>query len=89
MSNPTIYRFPKKIIENPDGTTTEIEKSLRKNKDISMIVKIKDMLGYTKVVYHLVYDAHGKIVHGPHEEPGSRAPDYRGKFSFKILEERK
>lgn len=80
MSNPTIYKYPKKIVSNPDGTITEIEKNLRRNRDISMIVKIKDKKGHTLVIYHLVYNSRGEIVHGPHEEPDSRDPNYRGKF---------
>ena len=80
MSNPTIYRFPKKILENIDGTTIEVERSLRRNRDVSVIVKIKDDVGHTLVVYHLVYDSRGRIVHGPHEEPGSRNLSYAGVF---------
>jgi hypothetical protein len=85
MSNPTIYRYPKKIVERNDGTRVEIEKSLRQNKDVSVIVKVKDQMAHTKVVYHLVYDSRGNIVHGPHEEPGSRDSDYREGFPFEDI----
>lgn len=80
MPNPTIYRYPKKIIANLDGTTTEIERGLKQNRDVNVIVKIKDGSGHTLVVYHLVYDSRGRVVHGPHEEPGSRDPHYKGIF---------
>ncbi len=78
MPNRTIYRYPKKIIPNEDGTVTEIDRSLRQNRDVNVIVKIKDSIGHTLIVYHLVYDSRGQIVHGPHEEPGSRDEAYRG-----------
>jgi len=85
MPNPTIYKFPKKILDNIDGTTIEVERSLRRNRDVSVIVKIKDDVGHTLVVYHLVYDSRGYIVHGPHEEPGSRDPNYFGGFSETVI----
>lgn len=85
MSNPTIYRYPKKIVERDDGTRIEVEKSLRQNKDVSVIVKVKDQECRTKVVYHLVYDSRGNIIHGPHEEPGSRNSDYKEEFPFKDI----
>ncbi|RKY67281.1 MAG: hypothetical protein DRP97_07540 [Candidatus Latescibacterota bacterium] len=52
---------------------------------MSVIVKIKDDVGHTLVVYHLVYDSRGHIVHGPHEEPGSRDPSYFGEFPEAII----
>ena len=81
MSNPTIYRYPKKVVDNLDGTITEIEKSLRRNRDKNVIVKVKNSEGHTLIVYHLVYDSKGRIVHGPHEEPGSRELTYTKGFS--------
>ena len=80
MSNPTIYRYPKKIIDNLDGTVTEVDKSLRRNRDKNVIIKVKNSEGHTLVVYHMVYDSKGQVVHGPHEEPGSRDPDYTKGF---------
>ncbi|MBI4722177.1 MAG: hypothetical protein HY769_04145 [Candidatus Stahlbacteria bacterium] len=80
MSNPTIYRYPKKIIDNLDETVTEIDKSLRSNRDKNVIVKVKNSEGHTLVVYHLVYDSKGRVIHGPHEEPGSRNSNYKKKF---------
>jgi len=78
MPNPTIYKHPKEIIHNPDKTTTEIERNLRQNGDLSVIVKIKDANRHTLVVYHIVYDQTGQLVHGPHEESGSRDATYQG-----------
>ena len=80
MSNPTTYRYPKKIVDNLDGTVTEVEKSIRRNRDKNVIVKVKNSEGHTLVVYHLVYDSKGRVVHGPHEEPDSRDPNYKGEF---------
>ncbi|MEW6686355.1 MAG: hypothetical protein AB1393_09160 [Candidatus Edwardsbacteria bacterium] len=87
MSNPTIYRYPKKIIDNLDGTVTEIDRALRQNKDVNLIVKVKDGEGHTLVVYHLVYNSKGQVVHGPHEEPGSRNPSYQKVFPLNIFSE--
>jgi len=42
MDNPTVYKFPKKVVENPDGTISEIERNLRKNRDVSVVIKVKD-----------------------------------------------
>lgn len=42
MANPTIYRYPRQIIHNRDGTLTQVERSLRQNGDISIIAKVKD-----------------------------------------------
>lgn len=80
MGNPTIYKYPRQVIYNPDGTSTEIERSLRQNGDVSIIVKVKDATGHTLVVYHLVYDSADNLVHGPHEIAGSRDPSYEGGF---------
>ena len=41
MANPTIYRYPRQIIRNPDDTITEVERALRRNGDVSIIVKVK------------------------------------------------
>jgi hypothetical protein len=41
VENPTIYKYPKQVIRNPDNTITEVERSLRQNGDISIIVKVK------------------------------------------------
>ena len=87
QENPTIYRYPKKIVENPDGTRLEVDRSLRKNKDVSVIIKIKSISGRTKVVYHLVYNQFGRIIHGPHEEPGSRTTGYQGEISIEEVKE--
>jgi hypothetical protein len=84
MANPTIYRYPRQMIHNRDGTLTQVERSLRQNGDISIIVKVKDGSGHHLVVYHLVYDSAGKLVHGPHEIPGSRDPAYRKPFPSDI-----
>jgi len=80
MSNPTIYRYPRQVIRNPDGTVTEVERNLRQNGDVSIIVKVKDSTGHHLVVYHLVYDSEGQLVHGPHEIPGSRDANYDKPF---------
>jgi hypothetical protein len=80
MTNPTIYRYPRQIIRNPDDTITEVERTLRQNGDVSIIVKVKDTTGRHLVVYHLVYDSNGKLVHGPHEISGSRDPTYNQPF---------
>ncbi len=80
MSNPTIYRYPRQVIRNPDGTVTEVERNLRQNGDVSIIVKMKDSTGHHLVVYHLVYDSEGQLVHGPHEIPGSRDANYDKPF---------
>ena len=80
MTNPTIYRYPTRIIRNPDDTVTEVERTLRQNGDVSIIVKVKDTTGRHLVVYHLVFDTSGKLVHGPHEIPGSRDPTYNQPF---------
>jgi len=80
MANPTIYRYPRQIIHNRDGTLTEVERNLRQNGDISIIVKVKDASGHHLVVYHLAYDSAGRLVHGPHEIPGSRDLAYQKPF---------
>ena len=80
MTNPTIYRYPRQIIRNPDDTIIEVERTLRQNGDVSIIVKVKDTTGRHLVVYHLVYDSSGKLVHGPHEISGSRNPTYNQPF---------
>jgi len=84
VANPTIYRYPRQIIHNPDGTVTHVERSLRRNGDLSIIVKMKDARGHHLVVYHLVYDMEGRLVHGPHEIPGSRDADYHQPFPLGI-----
>lgn len=76
MTNPTIYRYPRQIIRNPDDTVTEVERTLRQNGDVSITIKVKDTTGRHLVVYHLVCDSNGKLVHGLHEIPGSRDPTY-------------
>jgi hypothetical protein len=80
MTNPTIYRYPRQIIRNPDDTITEVERTLRQNGDVLIIVKVKNTAGRHLVVYHLVYDSNGKLVHGPHEISGSRDPTYNQPF---------
>jgi hypothetical protein len=84
MANPTIYRYPRQIIHNQDGTLTEVERNLRQNGDISIIVKVKDASGHHLVVYHLVYDSAGRLVHGPHEITGSRDSAYQKSFPVDI-----
>lgn len=81
MPNVTIHKYPRRIINNPDGTTTTIEKSLRQNGDVSTVIKVKGLNGHTLVVYHMVFDASGELVHAPHEEPGSRDPAYTVPFN--------
>jgi hypothetical protein len=34
VANPTIYRYPRQIIRNPDDTITEVERALRQNGDV-------------------------------------------------------
>jgi hypothetical protein len=87
MGNPTIYRYPKQVIHNPDGSHLQIERSLRQNGDVSIIVKVKDDTGHHLVLYHLVYDKAGNRVHGPHEIPGSRDPSYQGSLALEIARE--
>ena len=87
MSNPTVYRYPKQVIHNPDGSHLLIERSLRQNGDVSIIVKVRDSTGHHLVLYHLVYDRTGNRVHGPHEISGSRDPSYQDDFPGGITRE--
>lgn len=80
MTNPTIYRYPRQIIRNPDDTITVIDRKLRQNGDVSIIVKVKDPRGHHLIVYHLVYDGRGQLIHRPHEIPGSRDASYDKPF---------
>ena len=52
MANPTIYRYARQINHNRDGYLTQVERSLRQNRDISIIVKVKDASEHHLVVYH-------------------------------------
>lgn len=80
MANPTVYKYPRWVVESPDGTLAQIDRSVRANGDVSTIVKVRDERGHTLVLYHYVHDAAGNLVHGPHEVPGSRDPGYTGTY---------
>ena len=36
------------------------------------------------MLYHLVYDSQGNVVHGTHEEPASRDSNYVLEFPFNL-----
>ena len=80
MAKPRVYRHPRQIIRNPNDTITKVERALRQNGDVSIVVKVKDTTGHHLVVYYLVYDSNGKLVHAPHEIPDSRDPTYNQLF---------
>ena len=63
-------RKKKEVIQNPDGTTTEIETrgTLGKDGATSQIIRVRDKNGNAISVQHVVTDAQGNIIH-QHPKP--------------------
>jgi hypothetical protein len=67
MPNPTVRR-ERIVVANSDGTVTEVFRSIRENGDRSEMVFYKLDDGTKQAIWHVVFDASGVLIHGPHEK---------------------
>jgi len=67
MPNPTVRR-ERQLVDNGDGTFTETFRSIRENGDKSEMVFFRQANGIKNVIWHVVFDVAGVLVHGPHEK---------------------
>jgi hypothetical protein len=67
MPNPTVRR-EREINRNEDGSVVEIFRSIRENGDASEMIFFREGNRIKRVIWHVVYDATGVMVHGPHEK---------------------
>jgi hypothetical protein len=67
MPNPTVRR-ERILADNGDGTVTEVFRSIRQNGDRSEMVFYRESGGAKLLIWHVVYEAGGLLVHGPHEK---------------------
>ena len=62
MANETIYKDHRRH-ENSNGTTTEVERKIRRNGDRSEMVYYRDSNESNIVVWHVVHNAEGRQLH--------------------------
>jgi hypothetical protein len=67
MPNPTVRR-ERRVNRNRDGTRVEVFRSIRENGDVSEMVFFGEDDFAKRVIWHVVFDASGVMVHGPHEK---------------------